>query len=89
MESSNQLKSLCGTPEQPTTNNARLQLFGKAKKGLEMLLPTRDALELHAIRANYQATVWLQENKERIDVPLQLSPRFGRRMQGLSQQSGQ
>jgi len=37
---------LYGTPEQPTTNHARLHLFGKIKKGLEILHPIRDALEL-------------------------------------------
>jgi len=34
-----------------------------------MLPPTRHAMELHAIRANYQATICLQANKEHIDVP--------------------
>ena len=37
---------LYGAPEQLTTNNARLQLFGKANNGLETLPPIRDALEL-------------------------------------------
>ena len=46
---------LYGTPEQQTVDNARLQLFGKGKLGLEMLPPTRYALELHTARANYQA----------------------------------
>lgn len=59
---------LYGTPEQPTVNHARLQLFGKAKKGLEMLPPTVDALELHAVRANYQAKIWMQADKESIEV---------------------
>jgi len=45
------------TPEQATVNNARLQLFGKAKH--EMLPPTRDALELHTAHTNYQAKIWL------------------------------
>ena len=48
---------LYGTPEQPTINHARLHLFGKAKNSLEILPPTRDALELHAIPANYQAKI--------------------------------
>ena len=39
-----------------------LQLFGKPKKGLEMLPPTKDALELRVICANYQANIWLQAN---------------------------
>ena len=60
------------TPEQPTTNHARLQLFGKANKGLYMLPPIRDALELHAIRANYQAKIVLQADKEHLGVPPQL-----------------
>ena len=56
METLHQLKSLChlyGTPEQPTTKHGRIQLFCKAKNGLEMLPPTRDALELHAMHATY------------------------------------
>ena len=48
---------LNGTSEQQTVNNARLQLFGKGKLGLDMLPPTRDALELHIARANYQAKI--------------------------------
>jgi len=59
---------LYGTPEQLTTNHARLQLFGKAKKGLGILLPIRGALDRHAIRANYQTKIWLQANKEHIHV---------------------
>jgi len=50
---------LYGSPQQPTTNNAILQLFAKAKKGLKMLPPTRNTLELHAICVNYQANIWL------------------------------
>ena len=34
---------LYDTPEQQTVDNARLQLFGKGKLGLEMLPPTREA----------------------------------------------
>lgn len=60
---------LYGAPEQPTIDHARLQLFGKAQKGLEMLPPTKDALELHTVRANYQAKIWLQADQEYIDVP--------------------
>ena len=60
---------LYGTSEQQTVDNARLQLFGKGKFGLEMLPPTRDALELHTARANYQAKIWLQADQEHIDIP--------------------
>jgi len=63
------VRHLYGTPKEQTINHTRLQLFGKAKKGLEMLPPTRDALDRHAIRANYQTNIWLQANKEHIDVP--------------------
>ena len=59
---------LYGRPEQPSVDEARLQLFGKAKKGLEMLPPTKDALELHTIRANYQAKIWLQADQQHIQV---------------------
>jgi len=74
---------LCGTPKQRTTNLARLQLFGKAMSGLEMLPPTRDAMELHAQRANYQAKNWLQTNKEHVDFQPQLQPFPGRGMPRL------
>ena len=60
---------LYGSPEQQTVDNARLQLFGKGKLGLEMLPPTRDKLELHTARANYQAKIWLQADQEHIDIP--------------------
>ena len=50
---------LYGRPEQSSVDQARLQLF----KGLEMLPPTKDALELHTIRANYQAKIWLQADQ--------------------------
>ena len=59
---------LYGTPAQPTVEHARLHLFGKGNRALEMLPPTRDALELHAARANHQAKIWLQADKEHIDV---------------------
>jgi len=49
-----------GTLKQRTINHAKMSLFGKAKKGLELLPPTRYALELHAIHSNYQTKV----NKE-------------------------
>ena len=55
--------------EQQTVDNARLQLFGKGKLGLEMLPPTTDALELHTARANYQTKIWLQADQEHTDIP--------------------
>jgi len=55
-----------GTPAQPTVEHARLHLFGKGNRALGMLLPTRDALKLHAARANHQAKIWLQADKEHI-----------------------
>ena len=48
---------LYGRPEQSSVDQARLHLLCKAKKGLEMLPPTKDALERHTIRANYQAKI--------------------------------
>ena len=47
-------------------DKARYDLFQKGKKAIEMLPPTRDALELHLARANHQAKVWLQSDK--VDV---------------------
>ncbi|KAG7161336.1 hypothetical protein Hamer_G013968 [Homarus americanus] len=51
-----------GTSEQPTINYARLQLFSKAKKSLEMLTPTTGALEFHLAHSNHQAKIRLQEH---------------------------
>ena len=59
---------LYGRPEQSSIDQARLQLFGKPKKGLEMLPPTKDALEIHTIRANYQAKIWLQADQQYIQI---------------------
>ena len=59
---------LYGRPDQSSVDQARLQLFGKAKNGLEILPPTKDTLELHTIRANYQAKIWLQADQQHIQV---------------------
>ena len=59
---------LYGRPEQSSVDQARLQLFGKANKGLDMLPPTKHALELHTIRANYQAKIWQQADQQHIQV---------------------
>ncbi|XP_071479491.1 uncharacterized protein [Diadema antillarum] len=64
---------LYGTSIQANVNSARLHLFGKAKKGLEMLPPRKDALQLHVERANYQAKVWLQADREEIVMPFPAS----------------
>ena len=42
-------------------------LFVKAKRALEMLPPTRDALEFHVSRANYQAKIWISANNPIMD----------------------
>ena len=55
-------------PEHSDVNSARLQLFSKAKKGFEMLTPTRDALELHVARANHQAKIWPHADQDIIEV---------------------
>ena len=49
-------------------DDARRSLFVKAKRALEMLPPTRDALELHVSRANYQAKVWINADKAIMDL---------------------
>ena len=41
-------------------DDARHRLFVKVKRGLDVLPPTHGTLELHIIRANYQAKIWLQ-----------------------------
>ena len=57
-----------GRLEQSSIDQIRLQLFGNANKGLEMLRSTKDALELHTIRANYQAKIWLHADQQCIQV---------------------
>ena len=41
-------------------DKGRYEMFQKGKKSLESLPPTKDALELHVQRANFQAMVWLK-----------------------------
>ena len=60
--------NLYGSPELQTVNSVRVSMFSKAKAGMEP--PTRDALELHVQRANYQAKIWLMSEMETVDVTL-------------------
>ena len=46
----------------------RFNLFSKARKGLELLPPTKDAFELHCLRADYQAKIWLNAINAEMDV---------------------
>ena len=64
--------NLYGSPELQTVNSVRVSMFSKAKAntGMELLPPTRDALELHVQRANYQAKIWLMSEMETVDVTL-------------------
>jgi hypothetical protein len=62
--------NLYGSPGLQTVDSARLNMFSKANTDLELLPPTRDALELHVQRANYQAKIWLQAEMETIVVTL-------------------
>ena len=50
-------------------NQARSHLFVKGRKELDMLPPTRDALDLHCKRANNQAGIWLQADQNRSLYP--------------------
>jgi len=59
---------LYGTPDAATIDHSRLEIFSRAKKGLDQLPPTRDALELHVAPANHQATIWLQTDKENMSI---------------------
>lgn len=53
-----------------TVDSVSLQMFNKAKKGLELLPPTYNDLELHVERVNYKAKMWLQAEKGIISVTL-------------------
>ena len=51
-----------------SVDDARHLLFDKAKRTLEMLPPTTDALKLHIARANYQAGIWIRADVAIIDI---------------------
>ena len=46
----------------------RFNLFSKARKGLELLPPTKDALELHCFRADHQAKIWLNAYNAQMEI---------------------
>ena len=46
----------------------RFNLFSKERKGLELLPPTKDAFELHCLRAYYQAKIWLNASTAQMNV---------------------
>ena len=69
-----QLSRLCvaclyGVSTQTNVNQARLHLFVKKRKDLDMLPPTRDTLDLHCKRATYQARIWYKQIKNRSLYP--------------------
>ena len=61
--------SLYGVPN-PTrgVDVGRHDVFVRGKKDLEKLPPTKDALELHYARSNYQAKIWLQADVVEMDI---------------------
>lgn len=71
MENSHQLNSLCDTCMAQLSSQLSTMPGANSlvrPKGLDMLPPTRDALELHIARANHQEKIWLQTDQEYIDV---------------------
>ena len=46
----------------------RFYQFSKSRKGLELLSPPKDALQLHVARANFQAKIWLQEGVQEMEI---------------------
>ena len=62
----------CSKEHEPDINTCRYRLFMKARKSLEMLPPTADALELHVKRAYYQAKLWINADiaNSQVDTPL-------------------
>ena len=46
----------------------QFNLFSKARKGLVLLTPTKDAFELHCLRADYQAKIWPNAINAEMDV---------------------
>ena len=49
-------------------DKARADIVRKGKKELNHLPPTSDALQLHALRANYQSKLWLHADKQCIKL---------------------
>ena len=47
-------------PMKPSIDVCRNRLFLKARKSLELLPPTKDALALHLKRAAHQAMIWMK-----------------------------
>jgi len=62
----------CSKEHEPDIDICRYRLFMKARKSLELLPPTTDALELHVKRANYQAKIWINADiaNSQGDTPL-------------------
>ena len=50
----------CAAPESADIDLIRFNPFYKARKGLELLPPTKDAFGLHCFRADYQTSIWLK-----------------------------
>ena len=57
------------TAECTTANEARQRIFMQGKKCLEVLPPTKDALDKHIQRANYQCLVWKESLMPTLDLP--------------------
>ena len=54
--------------EHANVDSLRFNLFSKARKGLELLPPTKDALDLHSKRAEYQAKIWLNASSSEMEI---------------------
>lgn len=67
-------KYLCGLygcsdiAHDPDIDVCRYRLFMKARKSLELLPPTKDALQLHFARSNLQAKIWIQASDPTFNV---------------------
>ena len=58
----------CAETESVDIDLIRYSLFFKARKGLELLPPTKDAFELHCFRADYQTRSWLNADTAQMNV---------------------
>ena len=61
--------ALYGRPEIRDVNKLRYKLFCSNRSSSSLLPPCRDALHVHAKRANYQAAVWQHALQPRPIVP--------------------
>ena len=71
-DNAEKLVSLLYVTHEDSVDDARRSVCVKAKKTLEKLPPTTDALELHIAKANYQAGIWIRADIAIMDTEVRV-----------------